>query len=245
MSWGLIERAVAGVLLRFSGCCGNRRLWNPDCNLNCVTYVRSNQSSTKAIFNKSCKEITLRLLKSFFAALFLFAACGIAGATTVDFEQYANGTQITTQYQSVGATFENALQLTVPNYNYVGYPPHSGNGVVTNYPDANLSITFSLDQSVVTGWYNTGYILEISAYNSSNVLVASQTDPSNLGSSSEFTISGTDISTLVFNTSNGSAGFLTLDDVTFAAAVPEPGTIALLGTGLLGLAGAARRKFVS
>jgi hypothetical protein len=189
----------------------------------------------------------LRLLKTSIATFVLFAACGIAGATTVDFEQYSNGTQITTQYQPVGATFENALQLTVPNYNYIGYPPHSGQGVVTNYPDANLSIIFSLDQSVVTGWYSSGYVLEISAYNSSNVLVASQTDPSNLGSSSEFIISGTDISTLVITTSNGSAGFLALDDVTFAspAAVPEPGTIALLGTGLLGLAGAARRKFVS
>lgn len=41
---------------------------------------------------------------------------------------------------------------------------------------------------------------------------------------------------------NGSVAFASGDTTVFSGAVPEPGTLGLLGTGLVGLAGALRRK---
>ena len=52
-----------------------------------------------------------------------------AGSETIDFEQYAQFTQITNQYSAMGVTFDSALQLVAPNYDYFDFPAHSENGI--------------------------------------------------------------------------------------------------------------------
>jgi hypothetical protein len=62
------------------------------------------------------------------------------------------------------------------------------------------------------------------------------------------TVSGTDITELAFvygesgNNSIDSLSFNTIDDCT-PSPTPEPSSIALLGTGILGIAGVLRRRF--
>jgi hypothetical protein len=173
----------------------------------------------------------------------LVAAAATAGATTIDFEQYTQGTQITNQYAAQGITFTNAEELTVPNYYSYGYPPHSGSGVINNWPDATLTMTFSTPQTLVSGYYSSGLDSTVTAYDSMGNLVATVFLPFSYTTTSMFSISGTGITTVDFNTSL--ATWLTLDDVSFNSPVPEPSSIALLGTGLLAGAGALRRKLRS
>ena len=77
-------------------------------------------------------------MKKALLPLLVLAFCGFAFAGTQDFlinfEQYPEYTQITNQYAGQYATFTNSLQLVAPYYDYIDYPPHSGNGVITNDP---------------------------------------------------------------------------------------------------------------
>jgi hypothetical protein len=52
------------------------------------------------------------------------------------------------------------------------------------------------------------------------------------------------LTTLGTNTAFNGKVTLTITDLSTTPSVPEPSTIALLGTGILGLAGTARRKFL-
>ena len=44
-------------------------------------------------------------------------------------------------------------QLVVPFYNYFDFPPHSGNGVITNDPNDPITISFAVPVGNVSFWY--------------------------------------------------------------------------------------------
>lgn len=171
-------------------------------------------------------------MKKFLLLALLLSLSSLAFAaplpTTIDFEQYSAYTQITNQYS--GVTFDNALQLVVPFYNYFDFPPHSGNGVITNDPNDPITISFAVPVGNVSFWYaSPGGIVVNGVINGAPVD----------GSNNEIILPG--VVTSITISANLGADSVTVDDLTYTA-TPEPGSLALLGTGAFGLAAALRRK---
>jgi PEP-CTERM motif len=170
----------------------------------------------------------------------------------ITFEGYAPGTIFTTQYP--GVDFNGATVLTLGAGLNAQFPPHSGVNVVYN-PSGPMSLVFSTPVEYFEGYFTFNDGLEIQAYDSSNTLLSTFTSPCTanyVGVSAtclpnEFDeVTGADISKVVIT--GGSGNNFVLDDAEFSgsvngtSAVPEPASLVLLGTGLLGLVGVARRK---
>jgi hypothetical protein len=183
-------------------------------------------------------------MKKFFILLALLSFAPLAFADTVhysiNFEQYPEFTQITNQYAADDATFTNALQLVAPDYDYFDYPPHSGNGVVTNDPGDPIEVDFAAPVSTVTGWVSApdGATLTLfGAGGEIGVFSLPATDMSN----EEFSeISDIPITSITLSATDG-ADSETLDDLEYVT-TPEPGSLSLLGSGVLVMAGVLRRK---
>ena len=93
--------------------------------------------------------------------------------------------------------------------------------------------------SVIINWVIIyGEDITIEAYNNDHLLLDSFTQ--SVAGSGTITLSGSSIASLEFHDLGGTIGISTL---TFSAPVPEPTTMLLLGSGLIGLAGYGRKKF--
>ncbi|MGC2110652.1 MAG: hypothetical protein WA655_14110 [Candidatus Korobacteraceae bacterium] len=183
------------------------------------------------------------LLPLLIIGLSAFAFAG-SQSFTVNFEQYAGYTQITNQYSASDVTFTNALQLVAPGYDFFDYPPHSGNGVITNDPNDPITVTFSTPMEVVSGWYADPNGVTVNAYNTHGTLIGTFNGSAILGSNAQFnlasTLSGGYISYLTISDNSGQPDSETVDDLFFE--VPEPGALLLILPGLLGAFVGLRRK---
>lgn len=184
------------------------------------------------------------------ALLLSCSSLAFAGpVTTINFEQYSEYTQITNQYAGEGVTFTNALQLVAPNYDYFDFPPTSGNGVITNDPGDPITATFSVPVNSVSGFYADPYGVVVTAYNAANGVLGTFDGAGIIGADNEFTISSSsDIAYITISDLYGIPDDETVDDLSYSftsttPVIPEPGSFVLLGTGLLSMAGALRRKF--
>ncbi len=166
----------------------------------------------------------------------------LADTFTLNFEQYPEFTQITNQYAAEDATFTNALQLVAPFYDYFDYPPHSGSGVITNDPNDPIIVDFSTPVTDVSGWYSDGDGVTVTAYDSMGDVLATFNGAPVSGADSEFTLDPEGgIYFITLSDVDGNPDSLIADDLTFTE-TPEPGSLLLLGTGVLGLLGTMRRK---
>jgi len=181
----------------------------------------------------------------------VFSAVAFAGTQnfSINFEQYPAYTQITNQYAGQYATFSNALQLVVPDYNYFDYPPHSGNGVILNDPNDPIQVNFAtapgtLGVNNITGWYTDPNGITVNAYNSKGNLVATFNGAPVIGSNLEFSIgtamAGT-ISYITISDDSGNPDSETVDDLSYQE-VPEPDSLLIVCSGLLSAVGLVRLK---
>ena len=178
-------------------------------------------------------------------ALSCFAFAG-SQSFSINFEQYSGYTQITNQYAADGVTFQNALQLVAPGYDYFDYPPHSGNGVITNDPNNPIIVTFATAMQEVTGWYADPNGITVDAYNVHGQLIGTFNGSAIVGSNLQFSLSSTNsggyISYITISDNGSQPDSETIDDLFFE--VPEPGMLSLICPGLLGAFAMLRRKSV-
>jgi len=180
-----------------------------------------------------------------------FSVSATAGTQsfTINFEQYPGYTQITNQYAGQYATFNNALQLVVPDYDYFDYPPHSGSGVITNDPSNPIQVTFStapgtLGVNNITGWYVDPNGITVNGYNSKGALVATFQGAPVIGADLEFSLSTAQAGTISYITisdDTGSPDSEIVDDLSYQE-VPEPDSLLIVCSGLVSAVGLARLK---
>jgi hypothetical protein len=212
--------------------------------------------------DKMKKPIHRLLLPALLLSCSSLAFAGPVTTYTINFEgvpgytlltnQYANGV-----YASDPVTFFNALELNTGDGNPTGYPPHSGTGEITDAgygTDAadSIVLTFSEGMSTVSGWYTDPYGVVVTAYDSHGNVISTVDGAAVYGADDEFQIfatSGSDpIASITIGDAQDNIFSETVDDISFTTAsttpvIPEPGSFVLLGTGLLSMAGALRRKF--
>lgn len=160
-------------------------------------------------------------------------ACAEGHATTIDFEQYADGTELTNQY--AGVTFVNTVAATSTANSYAFSVPSSGTGFAAN-SDTALQVIFSSAVSSVSGFYASYYGSTLNAFDIYGTLIGSTSLASNYGTHSAWAFrSDVGIGSLSFVAPQ--AGTEAIDDLTYQTATtptPEPGSLLLLGTGLMG-----------
>lgn len=166
-----------------------------------------------------------------------------APATTITFDEivFPGGTSITNEFAGLGVTFS-------PGLRYDSQGPATFPGVTTHYVGNNLpccinpfSLLFGGDVTEAAFGVATNPATTLFEALDNGAVVESFSAPTHFDGSTNYFFGFTGITFDEIRVTVGGDNQILIDNVQIGS-VPEPGTLALIGLGLSGLAAARRRK---
>jgi len=199
-----------------------------------------------------------KLLLGFFVVLAAMAGGTIANADTIDFSQFGpefttlsspltgvttGGVSVTLTSPTGGFTVLKQSSSWYGNFQpgapilFDGYGPGS---ITMNFATGISSLTLAGESNYYGPFTETAYAYSGAAL--VDTATASSVSAFNPGTAPVLTVTGTDITEVVWGSTNDGVGLALYGGAGAPSTVPEPGTMMLLGLGMAGLAVYGKRR---